>query len=59
MASGKSLYMIIIDPNSHEDLTKCEIKSGCSTFNHCSKSFATISLGSHIWSFLALNAHEK
>ena len=38
LASGKSLYMIIIGPNSHEDLTKCAIKSGWIRFNHCSKS---------------------
>ena len=40
LTSGKSsgLPMDIISHNSHEDSTKCAIKSGWSRFNHCSKS---------------------
>ena len=43
LASGKS-YMVIIGPNSHDDLTKCEIKSRWSRFNHCSKLLCLASL---------------
>ena len=53
LASGKSLYMVIIGPNSH--LTKCAIKSGWSRFNHCSTSLVY-----HLsWKSLVAPIHMK
>ena len=36
--SLRNLYLVITGPNVHEMLTKCEIKSHCSRFEHWSKS---------------------
>ena len=49
---GKSLYMVIIGPTSHKDLTKCEIKSSSkSLVYHLSwKSYLVI---------IDPNSHEK
>ena len=42
-------YLVIICPKSHEKLTKREIRSSSSRFEHCSESL----IGSHIWSLFA------
>ena len=55
LAHGKS-YLIIICLNSHEKLTKREIRSSSSQFEHCSESMA------HRKSYLVIicpNSHEK
>ena len=41
-------YLVIICPNSHEKLTKSEIMSSWSRFEHCSESLIW-AIGSHIW----------
>ena len=45
-------YLAIIGPNSHEKLTKCEIRSSWSRFEHFSKSLV-LAVGSHCWPLLA------
>ena len=50
-------YLVIIC-NSHDQLTKSEIMSSWSQFEHCSKSLV-YPIGSHIWPFLGPNSHEK
>ena len=45
--SSRKSYLINILPNSHENLTKSEIRSSWSRFEHCPKSF-TQHLGNHI-----------
>ena len=51
LAPSKS-YLVIICPNSHEKLTKSEIRSNSSQFEDCSESLIQ-PIGSHIWSFFA------
>ena len=50
LAHRKS-YLVIICPNSHETLTKSEIRSSSSRFEHCSESLIQPK-GSHIWSLV-------
>ena len=58
LASGKSLYMVIIGPNSHED-EKCAIKTGWISFNHYSKSLVyRLSWKSYLV-IIGPNPHEK
>ena len=52
LAFGKSLYMVIIGPKSPEDVTKCEMKSGWSRYNHCSKSLVYHPSWKSHWSLL-------
>ena len=56
LAHRKS-YLVIICPNSHEKLTKSEIRSSSSRFEHCSESLIQ-PIGSHIWS-LFVPKHMK
>ena len=56
LAHRKS-YLVIICPNSHEKLTKSEIRSSSSRFEHCSESLIQ-PIGSHIWS-LFVPIHMK
>ena len=51
LAHRKS-YLVIICPNSHEKLTKSEINSNSSRFEHCSESLIW-PIESHIWSLFA------
>ena len=50
-------YLIIIWPNSHEKLTKREIRPSSSRFEHCSESLIQ-PIGSHIWSLFS-HIHMK
>ena len=49
--------LVIICPNSHKMLTKSEIRSSLSRFEHCSESLIK-PIGSHIWSLFA-PIHKK
>ena len=52
-SSPRKSYLVIICPNSHEKLTKSEIKSSWSRFKHCSKLLDVWPVGNHIWPLLA------
>ena len=45
-------YLVIICPNSNAKLTKSEIRSSSSRFEHCSESLI-YPIGSQIWSLFA------
>ena len=51
LAHRKS-YLIIIYPNAHETLTKSEIMSSWSQFEHCLESLIWL-IWSHIWALFA------
>ena len=51
IASRKS-YLVIICPNAYAKLTKSEIRSSSSRFEHCSESLIQ-PIGSHTWSSFA------
>ena len=58
--ANRKLYLIIIGPNSHENLTKSVIMSSWKQCEHCSKSFVKPP-GSHIILIIISdpNSHEN